>query len=238
MLQAKVRVSVGKPYEAQLGMSGRVLLALAAEGKVVRGRPRGSWISSQYRWATLQRWTGCAMPRLDPAEARAQLVSYWLRRFGPGTLADICWWTGLPARDIRAALASVGAVEVSLDGHSGYVLPDDLEVIGAPDPWVALLPTLDATTMGWHERSWYLGDHGPALFDGAGNAGPTVWLNGRIVGAWAALSTGEVATRLLEDVGREAMLAVEAEAARLSEWLKPTGVAIRFPTPLHKSLVA
>ena len=34
-------------------------------------------------------------------------------------------------------------------GRSGFVLPDDLEATPAPEPWVALLPSLDPTTMGW-----------------------------------------------------------------------------------------
>jgi hypothetical protein len=237
-LREKVRVSVGKPYEARIGMSGRILIALAAEGKIVRGRPRGTWISSQYRWAPMARWIGCPLQRLDVASARAALIERWLGRFGPGTLADICWWTGFGARDVRATLAAVAAVEVALDGRTGYVLPDDLETTPEPEPWVALLPTLDPTTMGWHERDWYLGEHGPRLFDTAGNAGPTVWADGKIVGAWAARPGGEVVTHLLEDIGREACQAVDEEAARLSAWLAPTGVAIRFPTPLHKSLVA
>jgi hypothetical protein len=48
-LRQKVRVNVGKRYESRIGLSGRILLLLALEGKVVCGRPRGTWISSQYR---------------------------------------------------------------------------------------------------------------------------------------------------------------------------------------------
>ena len=71
-------------------------------------------------------------------------------------------------------------------------------------PWVALLPALDPTTMGWQARDWYLGSHKAQLFDRNGNAGPTIWLDGRIVGGWAIRDAGEVVTGLLEDVGREA----------------------------------
>jgi hypothetical protein len=50
-LREQVLMAAGKPYEAWQSISTRVLLVLAAEGRVIRGRPRGSWISSQYRWA-------------------------------------------------------------------------------------------------------------------------------------------------------------------------------------------
>jgi hypothetical protein len=236
-LQQKVRVNVGKPYEGDIGMSSRVLLVLALEGKIVRGRPRGTWISSQYRWAPMTRWLGRALPGLPTAEAQAEVVRRWLARFGPGTEADIRWWSGWTARATRSALATVRAVEVDLGGHVGFVLPGDLEPTPTPEPWVALLPSLDPTTMGWQARDWYLGQHRSALFDASGNAGPTIWADGRIVGGWAIRSDGEVVTKLLEDVGREATLSIDAEAARLTECLQRTSAIPRFATPLHKKLV-
>ena len=164
-LQRKVRIGVGKAYEGDIGMSSRVLLLLALEGKVVRGRPRGSWVSSQYRWAPMERWLGRPIPAIPVADAQAEVIRRWLARFGPGTEADIRWWTGWTAREVRASLAKVGAVEVDLDGQRGYVLPDDLDSTPKPKPWVALLPPLDPTTMGWRGRDWYLGAHKNHVFD-------------------------------------------------------------------------
>ncbi len=102
---------------------------------------------------------------------------------------------------------------------------------------MALLPALDPTTMGWQARDWYLGGHKAQLFDRNGNAGPTIWVDGRIVGGWAIRDGGEVVTGLLEDVGREAELAIAAEAARLGDLLAGQRVTPRFPTPHHRSLM-
>lgn len=236
-LREKVRVNVGKKYEADLGLSSRVLLVLAVEGRIVRARPRGSWISSQYRWATMDRWLGGPLETLPTDEAQATLIGWWLRRFGPGTEADIRWWTGLTAREVRPGLTANGAVEVDLDGQIGYVLPDDLESTPTPEPWVALLPALDPTTMGWQARDWYLGPHKSPLFDSNGNAGSTIWADGRIVGGWAIRSDGQVVTKLLEEVGRETRRTIDAEAARLTAWLKSVRVIPRFPTPMQRELV-
>ena len=74
---------------------------------------------------------------------------------------------------------------------------------------MALLPPLDPTTMGWFERDWYLGPHKPQLFDTAGNAGPTAWWDGRIVGGWHQAESGEVELQLLEDVGADGRAAIE-----------------------------
>jgi hypothetical protein len=83
--------------------------------------------------------------------------------------------------------------EVDLGATAAYVLADDLDPTPMPDPSAALLPTLDPTTMGWKERDWYLGPHGPTLFDSNGNAGPTVWWEGRVVGGSSQRRDGEIA---------------------------------------------
>jgi hypothetical protein len=237
-LRHQVQLAEGKSYASRQNVTTRVLLQLAADGRIVRGRPRGSWISSQYRWSPIGSWLPGGMAAWSTEAAQAELVRGWLAGFGPGTAADLRWWTGLTAGQVKRALAAAGAVEVDLDGTPGLVLADDLEPPPPAGPWVALLPALDPTVMGWSGRAWYLGEHGPALFDRNGNAGPTVWWDGRIVGGWAQRRDGEVAVRLLEDVGAEGAAAVDAAAGRLQAWLGTVRVTPRFRTPLERELSA
>ena len=122
------------------------------------------------------------------------------------------------------------------------MLPDDPhddapDVEPGPEPWVGLLPALDPTVMGWFERDWYLGPHRAALFDRNGNAGPTIWSDGRVVGGWAHRADGTVAVRLLEDVGSEVHDAVERRAGALEAWLGTRRFTPRFRTPLERELV-
>jgi hypothetical protein len=236
-LAQQMVVAEGKPYEGRQSVVTRVLLLLAAEGRIVRGRPRGSWLSGQYRWSVIGDWLPAGVPPWKLDEAQAELVRRWLASFGPATIADVKWWTGLPMGQVRRAVASAGAVEVDLDGAPGLALPGDLDPVPPPDPWAALLPALDPTTMGWAGRDFYLGPHREVLFDRNGNAGPTIWWDGRVVGGWAQRKSGEVVLRLLEDVGADASAAVETEAARLADWLGPLRVTPRFRTPLERELV-
>jgi hypothetical protein len=239
-LRAKIAIAQGKSYGGTQGASTRVLFLLAAEGRIVRGRPLGAWTSSLYRWAPAQTWLPGGLPELDSAEAAAQLVRRWLRAFGPGTYADLKWWTGWTAALLKRALAQVGPVEVALPGGAtGLVLPGDDEPVAAPaQPWAALLPALDPAPMGWQERSWYLGAHRERLFDRSGNIGPTIWWNGRIVGGWAQRKDGEVVIALLEDAGADAAAAIAAEAQRVRDWIGEVRVTPRFRTPLERELSA
>ena len=113
---------------------------------------------------------------------------------------------------VRAALADIGAGAVDLGGTTGYVLADDIEQTDPVEPWAALLPPLDPTTMGWIDREWYLGSYKPQLVDSTGNAGASMWWDGRIVGGWRQRDNGEVELQPLEDAGREGRRALEREA--------------------------
>jgi hypothetical protein len=238
-LAERIVLARGKAYEASQSVASRVLPLLAADGVLVRGRPRGSWLSGgQYWWSPLDEWFPDGLPELEPPEAQAALARAWLWTFGPAPVADLKWWSGCTVGQTRAALASVGAVEVDLDGTPGVALPDDLASVPVPEPYAALLPGLDPTTMGWQDRDWYLGPHAKALFDTNGNAGPTVWWDGRVVGGWAQRKSGEVVLRFLEDAGAEAVTAAEERATRLQEWLGPARITPRFRTPLERELVA
>jgi hypothetical protein len=237
-LRTQLLMAEGKPYAAKQNITTWVLFMLAADARIVRGRPRGSWTSSQYYWSLAQTWLPSGIPELPVEDSRVELVRRWLASFGPGTVADLKWWTGWTAGQVKHALAEISPTEVELDGPTGLVLADDIEPADSEAPWVALLPALDPTAMGWSERSWYLGPHAPALFDRSGNIGPTIWSDGRIVGGWAQRPTGEVVHRLLEDVGRDVAAEVERKAAQLAGWIGAIRVTPRFRTPLERELSA
>ncbi len=234
LLEGSIAYGQGKPWGGQVPVGPRVLTTLSAAGQIVRASNDGGWTTSRPRWASVRSWLGEEIAPCPEAEGVARLVEQWLRVFGPGTAADIKWWLGSTVTAVRRALADLNAVEVDLDGQPGYLLADDLGATDPVEPWAALLPPLDPTTMGWFERDWYLGPYKEQLFDGSGNAGPTVWWDGRIVGGWRQSDGGEVLLQMLEDVGTEGLRALEHERARLTEWFSGTRVLPRFPSPLSK----
>jgi Winged helix DNA-binding domain len=239
-LRTQIVLSRGKSYEGRVNLSSRVLLVLAAQGQVVRGRPLGSWTSHQYRWSPLTRWCPQGLPEWAVEAAEAELARRWLRACGPATAEDLRWWAGWTKTQVRRALTGLELVEVDLDGVPGLVLADDLEPPPAPEPWAALLPGLDSTPMGWQQREWFLGEHGPRLFDSTGNVGPTLWWDGRIVGGWAQDRDGEIVCRFLEDAGADAVAAADAAARRLAGLLGGTRLAVRTrgPTWLERELAS
>lgn len=245
-----LEIAAGKKYAGTIAAHTRILLILGYEGRILRSEPRGTWIASQYRWAATNTWLGHGLPVGDDAEAvaRAQetIIARYLAAFGPVTTDDVVWWTGWPKRAVVKALAAIGAVEVVLDGALGWLAPDDEAIVSGEDDnrkpdrvehAVAVLPGLDPTTMGWRERDWYLDPSlTPLLFDRNGNGGPTIWIGGRIVGGWAQRDDGELVYRMLADVGRDVVGAVEQRLDELAAKLGDTRFSVRFPNPLNKEL--
>ena len=235
-LDIKLTVRQGTGPEVTTSLASRLLMLLAMDGRVAKGRPTGTWRSSQYEWLSLQAWAGESLADVSTTDAETQLVSRWLAAYGPGSFEDIKWWTGWTVAKTRRALELVGAEEVVLECGTGFILPNDSGQVPDPEPWVALLPGLDPSVMGWKERGWILGDLAGWLFDRNGNAGPTAWANGEIVGGWAQRPDGSIAVGILRDPGAEARVSLNLEAARLSDWMGPVNLRSRFPSPYEKQL--
>jgi hypothetical protein len=242
-LRTRVTMAPGKKYEAAPAITNRVCLHLSTEGHIVRTRPLGSWLSSQYRWTPTERWFDL-MPEVPVDAARRELVTRWLRTYGPGTTTDLAWWTKWTKRDVTRILDEIDAVAVTVEPSPGadpapaWVLADDLDDAPPVEKVVRLLPGLDPTVMGWKERAWYFGPSMPDLFDRNGNAGPLVLVDGMAVGAWAQRADGHVVTEVLEPVDAAAARDIGDAAAQLTAWFDGVRVTPRFPNPLERRLAS
>jgi len=208
-------------------IASRVLTVLAATGQVVRGDNEGDWTTSRPRWTPLQTWIAgsthaTAHTRTLPeAQGYAELVRRWLWAYGPGTEADLTWWLGATKTAVRRALADVGAVEVDLqDGSQAWLHPDDVDEVGPPQAWAALLPALDPTTMGWKGRAFHVDATTAAtVYDRAGNGLPTAWWNGHIIGTWSQQADGVVIVQPHVPLSGAADRALRRKAGELTRWL-------------------
>jgi hypothetical protein len=223
-----------KPYGAVLHVAPRVLAWLSAAGDVVRGRNAGHWRVSRPLWMRMDDCLGAPVSRCGVREAYAELVAVYLRTFGPVTERDLVWWFGATKAAMRQALSDLNAVQVRLEREqAGWVLPDDVDPEPPAEPWAALLPALDPTTMGWKDRDFYLAPAlSSAIFDWSGNCGTTAWWDGRIVGAYVQDDAGRVELIMARDPGPAGRAALRAEAGRLEGWFDGEKVTALYKSPL------
>ncbi len=220
MIDVNVERSARTKWGGSFAVAPQLLAVLNGEARITRGHNGGHWRLSKPRWTTTEAWLGEMAEPWGEREGWTELVRRWLQTFGPGTEADLRWWLGGTFGAVRTALADLEAVPVSLDGGGlGWLLHDDLDEVSLPEPWVALLPTLDPTTMGWTERGFYFGPYAADLIDSVGNAGTTAWADGRIVGCWIQDDAGRAHVHLLEPVDEATRRAFDREAKVLSAWL-------------------
>ncbi len=221
-----LHLAQGKSYASVQGAHSRVITLLGFEGQILRARPI-SWITGAYRYALADQWLRGGLGDLDEHEAAATLAGRWLRRFGPATTIDLQWWMGWTLGLTRRALADCGAVDVQLVDGRGWVAADE-DPIEDGEPWVALLPSLDPTTMGWKQRSWYLPEAAQEAFDSVGNGGPTIWVDGRIVGAWAQDRQGTIHQHYFERVAANRRREVDERAGEVKAMVGDTRFSVRF----------
>jgi hypothetical protein len=245
-LATKVKHSVGKSYEGSFSVGSRLVPGLCSLGLLIRARPRGSWRSNLYEYATLNQW----LPVVDldattPEQARTWLVRSYLSAFGPATSADVQWWTGFSRRDTHNALVRLGSelgrIAVEGLGDDYLMLGDDfsrLQSLGPAEvPAVFYLPALDPYMMGYRNRSRFLAtEHREKILDRAGNAMPTVWVNSRVAGAWAQRRDGGVAYRLFESVDEPLQYRLEQKRWELEEFLEGDHLGQRTHTPFTRGL--
>jgi len=210
-LRTQLVYAAGKSYGGPANITSRVLILIAAEGRMVRGHRRGGWTSGQFEWFLPEAW-------LERHGAGRHGPGRWpRRRAGRRHRAD---GTGAAlAGRLRARAgrrpAMVGGVDGRADqggarraadrrgrpsaGRPGSRWPTTLTSRRATSrpagpPVAALLPALDPAPMGWQARSWYPrpARARPRSSTRTGNVGPTVWWAGRVVGGWAQRAAGEV----------------------------------------------
>lgn len=237
-LAHRLVLAPGKSYSATQGAHSRVLLLLGLEGVLVRARPK-SWISGEYRWAVMDDWLPGGVGGVEQRPAAAALAHVWLLAFGPATAEDLVWWTGWTKTIAAAALTDARAVPVELEDRTpAWLAAGDADEVADPGRWLALLPSLDPSTMGWKRRGWYLPDAAAAAFDGNGNGGPTIWVDGQVAGAWAQAAGGEIRLHWFTSVPARRRAEAERRAREAREWIGAgTVVKPRFPGAIQATIL-
>lgn len=236
-LALPIQFGSGK-YTASLNAHTKVLQLGGFEATFVRTHAVGSWTSGEYAWANTSDWLDDLIAGYKSQHAAPKILHAYLERFGPATLTDIRWWFGWTAKLTKESLAAIEAETVALDdGVEGFIAAGDRQKVDKPPTWVRLLPGLDPTTMGWKERDWYLAaDLVPMLFDQFGNAGPTIWSDGEVVGGWAQRPDASIIIKLFRRLTKTQRQRLDEAIAQLEGFLRDVVVRPRFPSPLQKEL--
>lgn len=157
-------------------------------------------------------------------EAIGELMRRYFHAYGPATLADFRYWTGLFAVDIKRAFAKVESElkEVQVEGASElrYLYGEMAE---ARIPRVKLLAKFDPLTLGHFDKTLFLPDKDrEKVFRKAGQVEAGVLIDGKFAGTWRLNRKGkgaEVVVEPFRKIAKARLPGIEREARRAAKSL-------------------
>jgi hypothetical protein len=171
-------------------------------------------VGAEHAFVHAREWLGTAAAQPSSGErerALAELARRYLVGHGPATEADLAKWAGLPLRDARAGLRTIGAELVELGGGLVDLASrrrdgEEPDVVGGPaaDPAVGagepatslpprLLPSWDPSLVGWTSREPILrpADEPHVIPPGGGLFRPFATVDGVAAATWGVRRLGE-----------------------------------------------
>lgn len=232
MLKGKpmTAAEVKKSLNTDLHVSS-ILNLMCDEGQLMRGMPKTGWKSNLHTYYHFgEYFPGLDLNSISEDKAIALLVSWYLRAFGPVTIRDVIWWTGLNKRSVEQALKRLEEKTIAID-VLGFA--DDLLMLRTDEsliktiprinkPVVNLLPSLDPYIMGYKDRDRYL-DPGRCeyVFDRSGNATSTILIDGNVAGVWDIENSASPSVKLFlfDEVERGILSTIRQKAAALGSFV-------------------
>ena len=191
----------------------------------VAGLPNAGWGSDVYGLAccgelrVVGRGAGqrfaLALPPA-PSEGLAALLRAYLRGYGPATLKDFAYWTGLPMREVQAASVALG--EEMEEAPGGFLLAESPKEAPAP-PRALLLAKFDPLMMGHADKSrWLAPEDRGRVFRKAAQVEAVVLLKGKAAATWRVARSPHRAALTVEpfrDLRPPERAAIERAALKL-----------------------
>ena len=206
-----------------------VVILMCDDARLVRWKGPGGWQSGRPTYRRFEEVVPArAAGESDEQTAVGRLVDWYVRRYGPVTEDDVVWWTGLPARVIREAIADNPAIVAARLGSStsNYVIHEADLARPMPDDRSAaqelsLLPVLDPYLQGYRRRERSID---PELqhyvVDGGGNVTSVILAAGRVIGIWDFIRQGgELRVLFFGRTAPETRRRVQRYAADLGQFI-------------------
>jgi hypothetical protein len=170
------------------GRGAHILWHCAHDGLICFGAREGN----QHTFALLDEWIPSSKT-LTRDEALAELARRYFTSHGPAALKDFIWWSGLSAGDARAGLARARTHLHSTTIEGTVYWHGEPSRGSVAQGHAVLLPPYDEYTVAYQDRRAALDPrHAAAARNGI--LGPTILLDGRIIGTWTRQLTRDAVT--------------------------------------------
>jgi hypothetical protein len=186
------------------------ILIRAELDRVICSGPR---IAKQLTYALFDERVPETKP-VDRDEALARFTRLYFRSHGPATLQDFVWWSGLSTAEAKRGLE---LLEKTLVHESDYWSLRS-ESKGPASDTAHLLPAFDEYFVAYKDRQLVFDpDDGEPPVTSAGLLGPTVIINGTVVGTWKK-TTKSIEVKFTRALKKAERVVVNRAGARYAEF--------------------
>ncbi len=171
-----------------------IIQVMCNYGLLIRGKPIKDWRDRRNKYALFNDYfPSLDLTKIDEKDAIQLLVEKYIKSYGPVSVNDISWWTGLTKTKIRDALDTTNyqfeKVKISKLNKVLLMFKEDIDTLKSINisgkQTLTLLPRLDPYPMGYKERDRYIDEkYYGNIFDRSGNITSTIFLDGTAIGVW------------------------------------------------------
>ena len=185
---------MGWSYKDAKRILSRLVREMSLQGLLCHATSSGPWYhNTEHAFARVDGWLpSSAEEPPGEGESLRELARRYLRSFGPATVSDFAYWSGMRVRDSKPAFEAISGLteDVSISGQRGkyLVLKEDADQLCSSRDLplrVRLLPQFDALIMGHKDKARFIEPSARgSVFLPRANVTATVLLNGRVEGVW------------------------------------------------------
>jgi hypothetical protein len=178
---------------------------------------------------TRKEYPSLNLDELDTEKAIEQLVFYHIKAYGPVSVGDTCWWSGLGKTVVLNAMKTLSKqliqVQLLSDNKPYFMEKNDYHIFrnwSIQAGWVSLAAYEDPSLKGYYEsRNRYVDEqHYHHLFNRIGEARASIIVNGKVMGIWVYdAKKNSIQYDLLESLSDIELNQIAQEVRKMQDFL-------------------
>lgn len=214
-------------YKRLFSAWGGILKEMCYLGLIAYAEP-----NRKTRFARVDQWLPhISLEQITEKEARTKLLLKYLHGYGPASVQDFAYWSGITVSESRKVFTDTEQTlkEIKVKGVKKklWILKDDFYRLEGMDvhekPLVHLLPKFDPLLLGHKDKSCILkSEHLKEVFRPVGDIAATVLVDGYIKGTWNYKKTKNrltVNVSPFEKLEKDDLEKIQREAEALGEFM-------------------
>jgi uncharacterized protein YcaQ len=226
-LNAAIRPKLNKRIQGWAERFWSLCRPAAVEGLICYGPEQETGRRGDVVFVRTDQWLP-KQKKVDEITSQRLLLRSYLGAYGPATVQDFAFWSGISMKDSKEVWNSLAQelAEVSIEGQRKSILSRDCDELAESNfdgEVVRLLPGFDPYLLAHAQKDHILSDrHYKRVYRNQGWITPVILVDGRIAGIWSFVKKGKALSlraELFEKLRKPLLMRIHDEAESLGKFL-------------------